>query len=368
MDAEIKMRKRILFLADSLGNGGAERQLTLLVKYLPPDYECLVRSLANGPFVDVLRNNGIQVEVRQRRWRFDIIPIINLWQKVSSWHPALVHSYGWLSSAAIAPFCRIKGIPWIDGSIRSAILHTEKIKRIRADRTLALADRVIANSQAGLKTWNISNAKGRVIYNGFDPQRLPLTARVEPKRTSFTVVMAARMVPYKDFEMFIQAARNITTTDGKNAWFFWALGDGPDRSTLIEGAADLIKKDVIDFPNAGLEVLPYVRQADAGLLLTIPAGHEEGCSNSIIEYMACSLPVICTDCGGNRELVIDGKTGFIVPPNDVNALTEKLLWLREHQQEASEMGMAGRQRFLENFTVEKLVENTVAVYKELLMQ
>jgi glycosyltransferase involved in cell wall biosynthesis len=82
--------------------------------------------------------------------------------------------------------------------------------------------------------------------------------------------------------------------------------------------------------------------------------------------MACGLPVVCSDSGGNRELVVEGVTGFIVPPQDVNGLVDKLLWLRAHPQEAHAMGTAARQRLLKEYAVEKLVEKTLAVYAELL--
>jgi glycosyltransferase involved in cell wall biosynthesis len=64
-------------------------------------------------------------------------------------------------------------------------------------------------------------------------------------------------------------------------------------------------------------------------------------SNSIMEYMACELPVICTDSGGNRELVVDGETGFIIPPEDVDSFTEKLLFLKNNPDISHRMGNEG---------------------------
>ena len=63
---------------------------------------------------------------------------------------------------------------------------------------------------------------------------------------------------------------------------------------------------------------------------------------------------------------MDGVTGFIVPPHDVNALIAKLQWLKVHRLEAQSMGMAGRQRLLNEYGVEKLVGKTLSVYAELL--
>ncbi len=357
------MNKRILFVTDTLGTGGAERQLALLVKYLPAEWERRVWSLGNGPFADVIRSNGILLDVRKRRWRYDIGPLLDLWQLVVRWRPMIVHSYGWVCSAAVAPLCRLLRIPWIDGSIRTGGVPARHTGRARL--ALALANRVIANSQAGLNALNIPKAKGRVVYNGFDPERLPLTERVVRRSSPFTVVMVARMDPFKDHDSFIRAARILSAADEEDGWHFQILGNGLQRAAVIESAADLIEKGVMDFPNAGLEVLPYVRQAHAGVLLTRPP-NQEGCANAIMEYMACGLPVVCSNSGGNRELIVEGETGFTVPSQDVTALVAKLLWLRAHPQEAHAMGTAGRQRFLEEFTVEKLVEKTSSVYKEFL--
>lgn len=363
IDGIIILSKKILFLTDTLDTGGAERQLALTVKYLPSEWERRVWSLGNGPFASVIREDGIELDVQERRRRYDIVPVLKLWQLVIRWHPDIVHSWGWVSSAVAAPLCRLLNIPWIDGSIRIGGAPVRHAGRARL--ALALANRVIANSQAGLNAMRIPEKKGRVIYNGFDPERLPLAEMIEKKDTPFTVVMVGRMSPFKDYASYIDAARNLSGKNDPGAWHFRAFGQGPQRAEIIKNAADLIEKGIMDFPEAGLEVLPYVRQAHVGVLMTRPP-NQEGCANAIMEYMACGLPVVCSNSGGNSELVVESETGFIVPPKDANALVEKLQWLRSHPQEAHSMGTAGRQRFLKEFTVEKLIERTTSVYKEFL--
>jgi glycosyltransferase involved in cell wall biosynthesis len=359
------LSRKILFLADSLVYGGAERQLTLLATHLPSEWEPKVFTLGDGPFTAELRRVGVDTHVSPRRWRFDVLPALSLWRLIRSWHPDVVHSYGYMGTLAALLPCKWLRIPLVDGTIRTA---TVPKKRGRIWQwTLQHGNRVIANSEAGLKAFRINPARGRLVYNGFDPERLQLCTpeinagnHAEP----FRVAMAARMSPVKDYDLFIQAARLLTRGE-QGAWQFLAIGDGPTRASLVEGAADLIARNVLGFPQEEMEVLPYVRHSDVGVLLTAPGVHE-GCSNSIMEYMACGLPVVCSDSGGNRELVLEGVTGFIVPPRDVNALVDKLIWLRTHPQEAQVMGAAARQRLLKEFTVEKLVENTLAVYAEVL--
>jgi len=267
--------------------------------------------------------------------------------------------------AALLP-CKWLRIPLVDGTIRRANVQGKRGRFWLW--LLQFGDRVIANSEAGLKACRIDPQRGRVVYNGFEPERFQYCSP-EPGECyaaePYKVVMAARMHPMKDYDTFIQAARVLTSSD-HHSWLFLTIGDGPQRKSLEEDAADLIARKVLSFQREEMEVLPYVRQANAGVLLTTPEVHQEGCSNSIMEYMACGLPVVCSDSGGNRELVLDGVTGFIVPPHDVNALVEKLMWLRAHPQEAQTMGAAARQRLLKEYTVEKLVEKTLSVYEELL--
>jgi len=372
------MNKRILYVTDTLGTGGAERQLALLVKYLSPEWERRVWSFGNGPFADAMRKSGVLVDVKERRKRYDILPIFDLWKLMIRWRPAIVHSWGWVSSIAVAPLCRILRIPWIDGSIRIGGTPVKPKGELSLGGapgglkgyprlSVSLADRVITNSMAGLIACNIPQTKGVVIYNGFDPERLALIERIETSSGPFSAVMVGRMDHFKDFESFIQAARTVCENNGTDSWHFQALGKGHLRANLLERAADLIKMGMMDFPDAGLEVLPFVRRADVGVLMTRPP-NQEGCSNAIMEYMACGLPVVCSDSGGNRELVVEGVTGFIIAPHDVNALVEKLRWLKTHLQEAQAMGSAGRQRFLNEYTVDKMVGRTTSIYTELLSQ
>ena len=84
----------------------------------------------------------------------------------------------------------------------------------------------------------------------------------------------------------------------------------------------------------------------------------------LVEAMACGAPAICSNVASMPEVVVDGVTGFIVPPNDPAALRERLLWIRDHPERAREMGRAGRQRVLEQFTWKAVVRRCLAAYEE----
>ena len=354
---------RVLYLTDSLANGGQERQLTLLAKSLPLEWQPRIFSLGDGPFAAEVRRLGIPLHISLRRWAQDPQPALHLWRVIRSWHPDVIHSYGYMGTlAAILPSRRYH-IPLVDGSIRQANVPARR-GRIWL-WSLGWAQRVIANSRAGLEAFGISPARGHVVYNALDSERLSMCVRTprEPA-VPFTAIMVGRMHPMKDYASFVEAARLAMRGDRK--WQFVAMGSGPQRDMLLEQTNDLAGQGAFLMPEPTLEVLPRVREADVGVLMTSPGIHAEGCSNAIMEYMACGLPVICSDSGGNRELVTDNETGFVIRPGDVQVLFEKLTWLNQHRNEAERMGEAGRRRILKDFTVRRLVEGTVAVYIEVL--
>ena len=81
--------------------------------------------------------------------------------------------------------------------------------------------------------------------------------------------------------------------------------------------------------------------------------------------MAAGLPCVVTDVGGNSELVIDGKTGYIVPPYDPDALAYKVLHLLNNNRLAKKFGSAGQKLMRKEFSLEKMVMNTEKIYEEL---
>jgi glycosyltransferase involved in cell wall biosynthesis len=89
-------------------------------------------------------------------------------------------------------------------------------------------------------------------------------------------------------------------------------------------------------------------------------------SNSLLEAMAAGKPVVATDVGGSPEVVIDGKTGFLVPPKDPEALASAILHLLADRELARNLGEAGRIRVESEFTLEIMVARLEELYDSLL--
>jgi glycosyltransferase involved in cell wall biosynthesis len=355
---------RVLLLAYSLANGGLERQLSVLARHLPPQWERRVWSLEGGTHAGAVMAAGVPLTVCPRRARFDVTPAVELWRLIRSWRPDVVHAWDWMPAAAAVPACVALGIPLIDGSIRMGSVPRSFGRPRRG--IMHFAALVVANSSAGLAAWRMDNEKGRVIYNAFEGDRLLAVSSRRPAARDgdpVTVVMAARMAPPKDYATVIRAAR-LLVGSGSARWRFLLVGDGPDRPALLAEAADLVAAGVVAFPAGGTEVVGQIRGSHVGLLVSDPAVLAEGCSNSIMEYMACGLPVVCTDSGGCRELVRHGESGLVIPPRDPAALAGGLTYLREHPSACATMGAAGQARIEQEFTVRRMVDEYVRAYEE----
>jgi glycosyltransferase involved in cell wall biosynthesis len=360
---------KILYLIDTLYAGGAERQLSLLLKFLPPTWDTRVVSLDNGQFYQVLRDQKTAVVIYKRRSRFDPIPVLQLYFEIWRYKPDIIHSWGWLCSALVAPLSKILHILLIV-SIRDAGMSTRhQMARSRAWTriTMSLSDLVVANSYAGGFAFRAPQKKTSVVYNAMDPDRLQLIKQ-GPKVCNgvTTVVMTGRISQFKDFFTYFEAARRLSAQE-PGRWKFVAIGLGDEnaRENLRMLADDLIDTGVIDLPQAGLEVLPFVKEANVGVLLSA-SSFQEGISNSIMEYMACGLPVICSDSGGNRELVIDGETGFIIPSENIDSFVEKLIFLNENPDISHKMGRAGQERVTYLCSIERMISDYELLYIELL--
>jgi glycosyltransferase involved in cell wall biosynthesis len=349
-------------VADILGIGGRERQLGLLCTNLPDGWKPFLWSIDGGAYEEPLRDSGVEVRVAGRQHRWDPRLLLDLWETMQRVRPDVVHSWGWMASSAALLPCRCMHVPLIDGSIRNGMAAARRKTLVRVNHRLA--DLVVANSRAGLKANKIPEPKGRVLHNGFDMARLSVAEEESPGSPGrFKVVMTGRMMRQKDYATFLSAARILDGLE-PGRWLFAAVGWGPDGQALAEQNADLVESGSVVFPGGRPEVIGLVRHCDAGVLLTTPKIHAEGLANSLIEYMACGLPVVCCESGGNRELVEDGVSGFVIPAADPYALVQKLLVLRGDPDLARRMGDAARRRVLDDLSVERMVAAAIGIYEE----
>ncbi len=140
------------------------------------------------------------------------------------------------------------------------------------------------------------------------------------------------------------------------------IGDGPLRGQAMEELSRAGCADLAWLPGERSDVPAILRGLDCFVLPSLA----EGISNTILEAMACALPVIATDVGGNAELVEPGRTGELVPAADPDEMAQRLLYYAKDQDAARAAGRAGRQRVETLFSIESMVTRYQNLYDELL--
>ncbi|PJZ43100.1 glycosyl transferase family 1 [Leptospira kmetyi] len=128
---------------------------------------------------------------------------------------------------------------------------------------------------------------------------------------------------------------------------------GPGDPTYIDYLKQISAayKNPVSFLGFHNDVNQFLKQVD---LLVVPSSHFESFGMVILESMRMKKPVICTDFGGMKEVVADGKTGMVVPAKDVKAMGKAIDHLLKNPKISKEMGLAGYKRFLEEFTSSKM--------------
>jgi glycosyltransferase involved in cell wall biosynthesis len=140
---------------------------------------------------------------------------------------------------------------------------------------------------------------------------------------------------------------------------FAIVGSGPEerdvRGRVLESP---LRSRTLLLPFEG-PVEPYLRAFDAFVL----PSYWEGLPLAVLEAMAAGLPVVASAIGGTPEAVADGETGLLVPVGDASALAERMSQIAADADLRARMGAAGRTRWEEEFRVERMVEETAALYE-----
>ena len=146
--------------------------------------------------------------------------------------------------------------------------------------------------------------------------------------------------------------------------YFMAVGDGPQLPQMRKRAVELGLEARMVFTG-------WQKQPEALLRLFdvyVCASLIEGMSNAMLEAMAQSLPVVATAVGGNTEVVSQGATGYLVAPDNSDALASAVLSLINDPEQRLCMGKAGRQKVCAQFSSRQMVRKLERLYEDLLFQ
>lgn len=370
--AAVHANTRVLELITLSDWGGAQQCVLSLATGLRDGYDVTVACGPGGPLVTKLRDRGIRVIeveslVRTPHPLHDLSTLWTLIRLMRQERFSLVHCHSTKAGLLGRTAAWLAGVP--------AIIFTAHGWQFVGDWSSALRRCMVAAEWmvARLSTAIICVSEydrqvamqkhiGRpgqliVIHNGVDPAPWLVGDERDDPRADIarpcTAVMVGRMTAQKDPATLIEAWRRV-----RGPHRLVLVGEGPLRSALEaqirrEGLADRVTllASTTDIPS-------LLRTAD----LFVMSSRWEGLPLAIIEAMLTGLPVVGTSVGGVPEIVVDGETGFLVPPKDVDALASTLYRLLEDPNLRRRMGEAGRRRALAHFTESRMLAETAAVY------
>lgn len=366
---------KILFASTGLAHGGAETQLVrIAIRLRERGWKVgIVSMLPPTAYVDVLQAVGIPVyNLRMRRKVPDPRAVFRLAAIIRQFRPTIVHSY-MVHANLLARLCRpFSRVPVLISSVRS-ICEGGRFREWAYRITDPLCDLTTQVCRAGAERYIQRGLtpvhKMLYIPNGIETDQfapnpaIRATMRAQLRvEQAFVWVTVGRLEPPKDYPNLMQAIQQVAKLYVQ-LMVLLVAGQGPLREALERQITELGITEHVNLLGVRTDIPQLLNAADGFVL----ASAWEGMSNALLEAASTALPIVATDVGGNSEIVIDGQTGFLVPPRNPDALAEAMLRLMNMPPEQRlAMGQAGRAHVLANFDMERIVERWEQLYLQLL--
>jgi sugar transferase (PEP-CTERM/EpsH1 system associated) len=252
--------------------------------------------------------------------------------------------------------------------LSSRSLRIRRICRPAIQRYVAMSRDIVAWLERDV---GVPRARIRQIYSGVDtsvfrpeggiPADLPW--RDSARETLIVFGTVGRLDPIKNQIALVEALHRVGSADpalGARLRLIVA-GDGPARGSLEEAARRLLPAGQTWFAGARNDVPDLLRAMDVFVLPSL----NEGISNTILEAMACAVPVVAARVGGNPELVADGETGSLYEAVSADALAACLAAYADDGSRRRAHGLAARRRICDGFSLEAMIGRYERFYDEL---
>jgi glycosyltransferase involved in cell wall biosynthesis len=323
-----------------------------------------------GPFAEELKNGGIKFFELSRRPKFDTKLIKEIRQNIKNSNVDIIHCHQYT--------------PWVYGVIAAAFTKTKVIftehgrfypdsstwKRKLINPILNLfTDQVTviskATKQALIDFENMPKKSIDVIYNGIAPLKVELSdismLREELSIPENQTILGtiARFDPIKNHTMMLKAFSLVLEQQPNTTLII--VGDGEERTNIETCIYELNIQDKVILTGYQTKPQNYLALMDIYLLSSL----SEGTSMTLLEAMSLSKPCVVTDAGGNPEIVINGKNGFVTQNANAIQFAQGILQLIQNPQLFTQMSRSSLIIFKENFSAHKMNLAYKQLYKQL---
>lgn len=389
---EEKKKIKVLRIINRFNMGGPTYNATFLTRFLSEDFETLlIGGLPEEGEVDSLHipeAYGVKpllIEELQRDPGFssDRKAYKRIKQIIEEFKPDIVHTHAAKAGALGRRAALAAKVPVVVHTFHGHVFHSYfgKAKTM----IFKAIERRLANKSSGIIA--ISNLQKKelshdhkickedhvkVIPLGFDllrfaelrkTQREKVRERYNLRDNDVAIAIVGRLVPVKDHDFFLKSIE-LAAQKTKVPFKVFIVGDG------TEGPSIRNKAELLNERYPGLIVMTSwikdIAEFNAGMDIICLTSKNEGTPVSLIEAQASGIPVISTDVGGVKDIILEGETGFAVPCGNLELYTEKLLDLINNEKKREKMSQNGWPFVRDKFHYERLVRDVEEYYRELL--
>ncbi len=375
-------KKKILYLITQSGWGGAQRYVFDLATALHNEYEITVaagEAKTKKTLLERLEVKGIKTHSFKHLARsinpwHDVLAIFEVGRFLQKNNFNLIHTNsskaGVIGALAARLFSKkIKIVytahGWVFEEPLSIIkkylyLLIERIAALFRHATIVLSER---EKEIAIKH-RLSNAKNLIVIpHGLNESAQKLLPREEARQklnlpaNAFIVGAIANLYPTKGIDILIEAAANPELKE----LFFAIIGDGPERTKLLEMIKARALQKNFFLIGAKDEAAMYLPAFD---IFVLPS-RKEGLPYALLEAMAAGLPIVATDVGAAREMFENEKSALIVPANDKHALARAIKKLAVDKSFSASLGRLAQTKIKDSFSFENMIQKTRELYEKL---
>jgi glycosyltransferase involved in cell wall biosynthesis len=370
----------VLFIIDQLCElGGAERVLLRIIDRLPRNkYRPVLVTFKIDESLGIADSVSCPMYVFPlgRTYNYNAFLVARkLRELVVKYRVQITHTFHETADLWAGPIARMSGCPILISSRRDmgfqrTAMHRMAYRLFRRffSQVQTVSDRV---RDKNIREDGLYESQVVTIHNGVDlptsclrSGKSELRRRFGLEQASYVVASVGHIRHIKGFDVLIQAAAEVRKHFPDIVFAIAGEEHEPEHANhLRETVAALgLERNVVLLGGVA-DVDDFLRCSDIFCLLS----RSEGLSNALLEAMACGLPCIATDVGGNPELVLPCETGFLVSTEDAHGAAAYIINLLRAPLRARAMGVAARKVFEDRFTTESMMRRLTDSYEQLLL-
>jgi glycosyltransferase involved in cell wall biosynthesis len=379
---------RVLYFRNARGINdvtGAESYAFALLQALDPEkvqaklVAAIKPGMDNTPWIIEARRRKLALELVEVKSKFGLQDCTLLRERIRAEKADIVHALDHRADIIGLLAARLEKVALVNaffgwtnfsGRFSRGALYTwaDRKAQARADAVITDSGYMAAFAGAGAQRSPVV-----VVHNGVDISRFQPGAPVPDMRQRFfgtsdcfVFGMVGRVHPVKGQIEFLKMAREIADRDPRTR--FLIIGDSPPGWGEYKAE---VQRTIGELGLTGRALLTNVASSEIPAVLgnldaLISSSYVESFSYSLLEAMSMRLPIVATDVGGNREMMVHGESGLIVPPGDVPALVREASTLLADADLRRRLGHAARERVEQRFTLAAMAARTTAIYHEVL--